>query len=253
MNFQVGFSQTKTDFSNNNILSNWEDNWIKFSKTAEKIDNDSESLGAFSEARKLIYESKKSTNLSEKMFLVNKAKTLIFYGMSYTKAVIQDSNNIQNNINKSYLKEINSKIYPSDKKFSTKNLIESELYVNESMVNFYLVSNMQSYDEINKMCKVKRNEMNLENLNFRMFWLNALFSIKKTNFKINVKFLADLFYVKNSNPSANEVKIRFKKLLEVGDYLDKISSKMQLENELIRLIQNDNIIVADLIKSIDEL
>lgn len=252
-NFQIAVSQTKIEITNNNISANWEDNWIKFTETAEKIDNDSESLGAYSEARKLINESKKTTNLAEKMFLVNKAKTLIFYGMSYTKAVNLESNSIQNNIKKGYLKGIISKIYPTERKYSTKNLIESELYVNESMVNFYLVSNMRSYDEINVMCLKKREEVNLENLNFRMYWLNALFSIKKTNFKISVKFLADLFYMKNNNPSANEFAIRFKKFLDIGKYLDTINDDMKLENELIRLIQNDGIIVTNLIKSIDEL
>jgi hypothetical protein len=252
-NFQIVVSQTKNEITNSNISTNWENNWIKFSGTVEKIDNDSESLEAYSEARKLINRSKKITNLAEKMFLVNKAKTLIFYGMSYSKAVNLDSKNIQNNIRKSYLKEIISKIYPTDRKYNTKNLIESELYVNESMVNFYLVSDMKSYDEINVLCLKKRKEVNLENLDLRMYWLNALFSIKKTNFKISVKFLADLFYIKNNNPTENEIAIKYKKVLDIGKYLDSINNDMKLENELIRLIQNDNIIVSYLIKSIDEL
>jgi hypothetical protein len=89
--FQIGFSQTKAEITDNNVANKLAESWISFSKTAKIIDHDTESLWAYSEARNLINQSKLNNNIFEKILLMNKAKTLIFYGMSYTKSIMYKS------------------------------------------------------------------------------------------------------------------------------------------------------------------
>jgi hypothetical protein len=242
--FQISFSQVSLEKADSVLINKWTDSWVNFSSTAEKIDNDTESLWAYSEARNLIKNSKSSKNVLEQIFQLNKAKTLIFYGMSYTKSIV---NNDSLNLNRKILQSI----YPSDTKFSYKNLIESEFMVNESMTNFYLVSKMSSYKKLNNLCMEDR--LDLASVNFDIYFYSALFNARITNFKIFISFISDIFYLKNDNPTNTQIVEHFKDIPKIAEFFDNLNEDTNLENEIKQLIKNDTILIDLLNKSIKEL
>lgn len=247
--FQLGFSQNQN--LDSSLINNWTNSWINFSKTCEKIDSDSESLLAYSSARDLIVESKKHKNIYEKIFLINKAKTLLFYGISYTKSMMYKSRNPNTTGNENLNRKILETIYPRQINFSNKNLIESELRVNQSMTNFYLVSNMNSYEKLKKLCANER--LSLVSSDLDKYYLNALFSVRITNFKIYVTFISDIFYSIYENPTDVQISDYFTDITKIGRYLDNLSDDMNLEKEINNLIFNDTILINLLNESIKKL
>lgn len=247
--FQIGFSQTKIEKEYILLTNNLAESWITFSKTVEIIDNDSESLWAYSEARKIINQSKLSNNVFEKIFLINRAKTLIFYGMSYTKSIMYKSKYPNDSLGENLNIKILTTIYPSGKEFNTKNLIESELMVNESMVNFYLVSQMSSYEKLKKICEDKRTQ--LSPIKQDKYWLSRYVSNKIANYKIYITFISDIFYIVNNNPSDEQIEKHFNEIIKIGTYLDNLDDNMDLEREVINLVKNDITLINTLNKSIN--
>lgn len=242
--FQISFSQVSLEKEDSVLINKWKDSWVGFSKTAEKIDSDSESLWAYSEAKNIILKSSNCKNVLEQIFQLNKAKTLIFYGMSYTKSIV---NNNSLHLNRKILESI----YPRETNFSYKNLIESEFMVNESMANFYLVSKMSNYKKLNNLCE--KDRLDLASINFDNYFYGALFRTRITNFKIFISFISDIFYLKNDNPTNTQIVDYFKDIPKIAEFFDNLNENTNLENEIKRLIKNDTILIDLLNKSIKEL
>lgn len=246
------------------VLSNQQSALFQLTGVSDIIDSDSESYWAYEQANSLIRTIKMDGNNYEKdLSKIYSSYSLIFYGMSYTRAI----NSLSRGENYS-LEELSSTIldYEDNKAISKYELSKKEMGAIYGMINFYKVSRMPRYSDMNDVYKRYNNEM--EEI-YKHYSENEAYKIaslqnKKLFYKTFVNLIIDLYFVNNQdteetiiNKYFNNVTLKgetldkipndYNKILNLSDkeYFDYLVSTSQIQKEMIQLLTTEIKKLAD--------
>lgn len=237
------------------VLSNQQSGLFQLTGVSNIIDSDSESYWAYEEANSLIRKIKLDGNNYEKdLSKIYSSYSLIFYGMSYSRAIMALSRGDDYS-----LEELSSTIldYEDNKAISKYELSKKEIAAIYGMINFYKVSRMPKYSAMNEV--YNRYETKMDEI-FRLYNENDAYKIaslqnKKLFYKTFVNLIIDLYFV--NNPTTEETIINkyfknvtlmgvtldkmpndYNKILNLSDkeYFDYLISTSQIQKEMIQLL-----------------
>lgn len=220
----TGCNGQNDDFLNekSSILKNQSENLIKLSQIANVIDNDDESYWAYKYADSTlstIDESGKS--YYKDLTKIYSAYSYIFYGMSYKRTVMSISRGDDYSF-----EDLNQTIInPSSKKIvDLSNLSKNELSSIHSIINFYKVSRMPRYDNMQDMFKHNKleNESIFKNNTPEQAYRITSFNNKKLFFKIFAGLIIDIYSINNQDVDDNTYNDYMKTILKLGEKMDEI-------------------------------
>jgi hypothetical protein len=220
----TGCNGQNDDFLNekSSILKNQSENLIKLSQIANVIDNDDESYWAYKYADSTlstIDESGKS--YYKDLTKIYSAYSYIFYGMSYKRTVMSISRGDDYSF-----EDLNQTIInPSSKKIvDLSNLSKNELSSIHSIINFYKVSRMPRYDNMQDMFKHNKleNESIFKNNTPEQAYRITSFNNKKLFFKIFAGLIIDIYSINNQDVDDTTYNDYMKTILKLGEKMDEI-------------------------------
>lgn len=220
----TGCNGQNDDFLNekSSILKNQYENLIKLSQIANVIDNDDESYWAYKYADSTlstIDESGKS--YYKDLTKIYSAYSYIFYGMSYKRTVMSISRG-----DDYAFEDLNQTIInPSSKKIvDLSNLSKNELSSIHSIINFYKVSRMPRYDNMQDMFKHNKleNEYIFKNTSQEQAYRITSFNNKKLFFKIFAGLIIDIYSINNKDVDDTTYNDYMKTILKLGEKMDEI-------------------------------
>lgn len=206
------------------ILKNQVGNLNELQKIAIIIDSDDESYWAFGQAEKLLKSvSLSGNNYHKDLAKIYAAYTHIFYGMSYTKSIMAISRGDEYS-----LSELNSTIIKDYeiKDSAYRTLSEYELSSIYSIINFYKVSRMPKYSDMNDRFKMfsKTNEQVFTDYPPESAYKIMSFYNKKLYFLTFVSLVNDLFMINNPNITESDYNKYIDELTQLGQQMDQIPS-----------------------------
>jgi len=204
------------------VLSNQQGGLFELTGVSNIIDSDSESYWAYEQANSLIRTIELDGNNYEKdLSKIYSSYSLIFYGMSYTRAI----KSLSRGDNYS-LEELSRTIldYEDNKAISKYELSKKEMGAIYGMINFYKVSRMPRYSDMNDV--YNRYNTAMEEI-YKHYSENEAYKIaslqnKKLFYKTFVNFIIDLYFVNNQDTEETIINKYFKNLTLKGETLDKI-------------------------------
>lgn len=214
------------------ILKNQSESLLKFSKIANAIDSDDESYWAYKNADStLLTIDQSGKNYYIDLNKIYSAYSHIFYGMSYTRTVMAISRGDNYNF-----KELNGTIIKSanDKEIEYNLLSNNELSSIYSIINFYKVSRMPRYNNMNEMFKSSYSENNAyfkSNTKEKAFKITSL-NNKKLFFKIFAGLIIDIYGINNQDANDDTYNNYVQSILKQGEKMDEIPSN---EQEILKL------------------
>lgn len=220
----TGCNGQNDDFLNekSSILKNQSENLIKLSQIASVIDNDDASYWAYKYADSTlstIDESGKS--YYKDLTKIYSAYSYIFYGMSYKRTVMSISRGDDYSF-----EDLNQTIInPSSKKIvDLSNLSKNELSSIHSIINFYKVSRMPRYDNMQDMFKHNKleNESIFKNNTPEQAYRITSFNNKKLFFKIFAGLIIDIYSINNQDVDDTTYNDYMKAILKLGEKMDEI-------------------------------
>lgn len=220
----TGCNGQNDDFLNekSSILKNQSENLIKLSQIASVIDNDDASYWAYKYADSTlstIDESGKS--YYKDLTKIYSAYSYIFYGMSYKRTVMSISRGDDYSF-----EDLNQTIInPSSKKIvDLSNLSKNELSSIHSIINFYKVSRMPRYDNMQDMFKHNKleNESIFKNNTPEQAYRITSFNNKKLFFKIFAGLIIDIYSINNQDVDDTTYNDYMKTILKLGEKMDEI-------------------------------
>lgn len=214
------------------ILKNQYENLLKFSKVATVIDNDRESYWAYNYADSTITTIDNSgKSYYEDLNKIYTAYSCVFYGMSYTRTVMS----IARGDNYSF-EELNETIIrsPADTNISLSKLSNNELASIYSIINFYKVSRMPRFDDMEKMYQrfSANNKYYFENYTEQQAYKITSFNNKKLFFMIFAGLIIDIYKINNPSVADDTFKNYMQLILKQGEKMDEIPTD---ETEIINL------------------
>ncbi|MCL7765034.1 hypothetical protein MPF19_16545 [Polaribacter sp. Z014] len=205
------------------ILKNKYETLKKFSEIANIIDSDSESYWAYKYADSTLTTIDKSgKNYYKDLTKIYSAYSHIFYGMSYTRTVMSISRGGDYS-----LEELNKTIIkPFNKTVDLPNLSETELKSIYSIINFYKVSRMQRYNNMNDLFKknILKNESIFKNASKEQAYKIASFNNKKLFFMIFAGLIIDIYTLNNKGVDDTIYNNYMQNILKLGEKMDEIPS-----------------------------
>jgi hypothetical protein len=226
------------------ILKNQSESLLKFSKIANVIDSDDESYWAYKYADSTLSTIDKSgKNYYNDLNKIYSAYSHIFYGMSYTRTVMAISrgdNYTFEELNGTIIKPTNEKEIDFDV------LSDNELSSIYSIINFYKVSRMPRYDNMNEMFKNSNSKNNVyfkNNTKEQAFKVTSL-NNKKLFFKIFAGLIIDIYGINNQDADDKTYNNYVQLILKQGEKMDEIPTN---EQEILTL--DDSQYYKSIIKS----
>jgi hypothetical protein len=214
------------------ILKNQSESLLKFSKIANVIDSDDESYWAYKYADSTLSTIDQSgKNYYIDLNKIYSAYSHIFYGMSYTRTVMAISRGDNYNF-----EELNGTIIKSanDKEIDYKLLSNNELSSIYSIINFYKVSRMPLYNNMNEMFKSSYSENNAyfkSNTKEKAFKITSL-NNKKLFFKILSDLIIDIYGINNQDASDDTYNNYVQSIVKQGEKMNEIPTN---EQEILKL------------------
>lgn len=206
------------------ILKNQSESLVQLAKIASVIDSDTESYVAFKYSDSLLLSIDKSgKNFNLDLSKVYSAQSIIFYGMSYTKsikAISRGDNYSLDELNKSIIQPSKSNIIDYYK------LSKNELFSIYSIINFYKVSRMARYANMNKLFEndLLKLESAFKNYEKKSAYRIISFNNKKLFYKIFIGLIIDLHSINNPNIDDTTFNNYAQILVKLGEKMDKIPS-----------------------------
>jgi hypothetical protein len=214
------------------ILKNQSESLLKFSKIANVIDSDDESYWAYNYADSTLSTIDKSgKNYYDDLNKIYSAYSHIFYGMSYTRtamAISRGDNYTFEELNGTIIKST------SKKNVDFNVLSKNELSSIYSIINFYKVSRMPRYDNMNEMFKNSNSQNNAyykNNTKEQAFKITSL-NNKKLFFKVFAGLIIDIYGINNQDADDNTYDNYVKSILKQGEKMDEIPTN---EREILTL------------------
>lgn len=209
-------------------LNNQIDNLIEFQKIANKIDSDSESYWAYGQANELLKSVDGSgKNFDRDLSRIYAAYTHVFYGMSYTKSIMAISRGDDYSLN-----ELNSTLIKDTEAQKTDyyNLSKKELSSIYSIINFYKVSSMPKFPDMNERYQgfSSKNEELFKKYSALSAYKISSLNNKKLYYMTVVSLIVDLYSVNNPSVSNEEFKSSMHELVYLGDKMDEIPTNHEL-------------------------
>lgn len=204
------------------VLSNQQSGLFELTEVSNIIDSDSESYSAYEQANSLIRKIElDGTNYEKDLSKIYSSYSLIFYGMSYTRAI----KSLSRGDNYS-LEELSSTIldYEDNKAISKYELSKKEMGAIYGMINFYKVSRMPRYSDMNDV--YTRYNTSMEEI-YKHYSENEAYKIaslqnKKLFYRTFVNLIIDLYFVNNPTTEEKIIKKYFNQLTLKGETLDEI-------------------------------
>jgi len=214
---QSKFLQEKSSIQNNQSKA-----LLELIRVADIIDGDAESIWAYEKADSILSTIDISgKNYHRDLSKIYSATSHIFYGMSYTRAILAVSRG-----EKYSLAELTKSIVDPINELDYKALATNELLALYSVINFYKVSGMPRYGEMYALFQKDSLEMEIAFNNYSPETAYRIVSLenKKLFFMIFVGMIVDIYSVNNQHVNESEFNDYIQTLINLGEEMDKIPS-----------------------------